>query len=122
MGRPDFPYDQAPPSDGEGIPIRGAEDVISNLHLVEVSKGIGPRMKNGDVIDASTFLTAGTYIACATGIGKTVERARKKAYSVVDAVHWPDKIFRDDIGEKVVKVLPELHRHGYARDMIPGVA
>lgn len=119
MGMPDLPYDNAPPAEVEGIPIHGAESVLSDLHLVEVMMGRGPTMESGKVVDKPAYLTSGTYVCVATGLGKTVEKARKKVYATVDAVHWPDKIYRTDIGEKVIEALPSLHRHGYALDMEP---
>lgn len=119
LGQPDLPYDNASPTEVEGVPIHGAEGVLQDLHLVEAMVGKGPTMVDRKVTDGPTFQTAGTYIACATGLAKTIERARKKVYAVVDAVHWPDKIFRSDIGLKVIKALPELHRHGYATDLNP---
>lgn len=119
MTRPDFPYDDRPPSDAEGIPIRNAETVLADLHLVEAMLGTGPQMKNGKVVDGPAYLTAGTYVAVATAMGKTVTKARDKVYKVVDQVGWPDRLFRDDIGEKVVKNLPALHRFGYAKDVTP---
>lgn len=119
MARPDFPYDERPPSDAEGIPIRNAETVLADLHLVEAMKGIGPQMKGGQVVDGPAYLTAGTYVAVATAMGKTVTKARDKVYKVVDQIGWPDRIYRDDIGEKVVKALPALHGFGYAVEVAP---
>ncbi|HXJ61905.1 MAG TPA: phosphoribosylglycinamide synthetase C domain-containing protein [Verrucomicrobiae bacterium] len=117
MARPDFPYDERPPALSEGIPIRGAEKVLPDLHLVEAMKGIGPIMDGGKVVDGPVYQTAGTYVACATALGKTVTKARERVYEVVDQVSWPDRIYRDDIGEKVIETLPDLHRFGYALDV-----
>lgn len=119
MCRPDFPYDERLPAESEGIPIRGAEKVLPDLHLVEAMKGVGPTMEGGKVVDGPVYQTAGTYVACATALGKTVTKARDKVYAVVDQVSWPDRIYRDDIGEKVIETLPTLHRHGYALDVMP---
>lgn len=119
MGRPDFPYDERLPSDSEGTPIRNAEAALADLHLVEAMKGTGPQMKNGQVVDGPAYLTAGTYVAVATSLGKTVSKARDKVYKVVDQVSWPDRIYRDDIGKKVISSLPELHKFGYATDVEP---
>jgi phosphoribosylamine--glycine ligase len=52
-----------------------------------------------------------------TGLGKTIERARSKVYAAVDKVHFPNRMFRRDIGCKVIETLPEMHRFGYLRDM-----
>lgn len=117
MGRPDFPYDERPPAASEGIPLRGADAVLSDLHLVEVMKGRGPVMQNGKVVEQPTYQTAGTYVAVVTALGKTVTKARDRAYKVVDQVSWPDRIYRTDIGEKVIAGLPALHKHGFALDV-----
>lgn len=117
MAQPDYPYDNAPPEKVNGIPIRGAEAVMPDLHLVEAMLGKGPVMHDGEVIDGPTYQTAGTYVCVATGLGKTVEKARSKVYATVDAVHFPNKMHRTDVGCKVIKALPGLHKHGYALDV-----
>jgi phosphoribosylamine--glycine ligase len=119
MAQPDYPTDNASQEEVNGIPVRGAESVLSDLHLVEVMKGIGPIMEKGEVVDRPVYLTAGTYVAVATALGKTVERARDKVYATIDKVHFPNKMFRTDIGCKVIKQLPALHRFGYAKDTMP---
>lgn len=119
MGRTDFPYDERPPADAEGLPLRGADDFLADLHLVEVMKGTGPTMVGGKVMDAPGYQTAGTYVAVATSLGRTVTKARERAYNVVDQISWPDRIYRTDIGKKVIDSLPALHKHGYALDVAP---
>jgi phosphoribosylamine---glycine ligase len=119
MAQPDYPYDNATPEMVEGVPIRGAEGVLPDLHLVEAMLGKGPVMEGGKVVERPTYETAGTYVCVATGLGKTVEKARAAVYGVVDQVHFPNRMFRNDAGEKVIAALPALHRHGYALDMMP---
>lgn len=119
MAQPDYPHGNFTPEQLNGVPIRGDYDILNDIHLVEVMLGKGPAMRNGEVVEQPTYQTAGTYIAVATGIGKTVERARKKVYAAVDSVHFPNKMNRTDIGEKVIKALPALHKHGYALDLEP---
>lgn len=117
MAQPDYPYDNYSPEEVNGVPIRGAEAVMPDLHLVEAMLGKGPVMENGKVVERPTYQTAGTYVAVATGLGKTVERARKKVYATVDAVHFPNRMYRTDIGEKVIDKIDALHKHGFALDM-----
>lgn len=119
MAQPDFPYDNASQEQMNGIPIRGDYDVMDDVHLVEAMMGKGPVMDGGKVIETSTYQTAGTYVAVATGLGKTVEKARKKVYAAVDTVHFPNKIHRSDIGCKVISALGALHKHGYCLDTEP---
>ncbi len=117
MTQPDFPYDNASPEMVEGIPIRGAEDALPDLHLVEAMMGKGPVMDGGGVVERPTYETAGTYVCVTTGLGKTVEKARGKVYGVVDQIYFPNRMFRTDAGCKVIAALPALHRHDYALDM-----
>lgn len=116
MAQPDYPYDNAPPEQVNGIPIRGADKVMPDLHLVEAMLGKGPVMEDGKVVERPTYQTAGTYVCVATGLGKTVEKARSRVYATVDAVHFPNKMHRTDIGCKVIDSLDALHRHGYCLD------
>lgn len=119
MVQPDFPYDNADPALSTGIPIRGVADVLPDIHLVEAMMGVGPVMENGKVVDRLTYQTAGTYPLVATALGKTVTQAREKVYRTVDKVYFPNRMYRTDIGEKVIAKLPALHRFGYAKDMNP---
>ena len=114
---PDFPHDARPPGSYDGIPIQGADVVMDDLHLVEVMRGKGPVWEGGKIVEKPTYETAGTYIAVATALGKSVTQARERVYKTVKAVRWPDKLYRDDIGEKVIDCLPALRRFGYALDM-----
>lgn len=119
IAQPDYPYDNASQEEVNGVPIRGAAEVLPDFHLVEVMKGRGAVMKGSEVVDEDAYLSAGTYIGCATGLGKTVEKAMKRVYSTIDSVHFPNRMFRTDIGEKVCASLPSLHKFGFALDMEP---
>lgn len=116
-GQPLFPYSKSQPSDVEGNPISGLDEVWSDVHPVAVMRGKGPIMQGGKVVEGPQFQTTGEYVLCCTGLGKTVEKARKKVYGVVEKVKFPNKIFRDDIGTKVMKSLPKLHAFGFAESM-----
>lgn len=117
MAQPNYPYDNAPLDQVEGIPIGGVEENIASVHLVEVMKGTGPVWENGKVVERPTYQTAGEYVCVATGLGKTISQARKRVYGVVDAIHFPNKSYRDDIGEKVQKKLSAFHKADYLLDM-----
>jgi phosphoribosylamine-glycine ligase len=117
MAQPNYPYDNAPPEMTEGIPIHGAEAALPDIRLVEAMMGKGPVMENGKVVDRPTYQTAGEYVLVATGLGKTVTKAREKVYKTVKSIHFPNRMYRDDIGEKVIPALPALKKHGYALDM-----
>jgi phosphoribosylamine--glycine ligase len=117
LSQPRYPYQSSPADLIEGNPIAGLDEVYENVHCVSVMRGKGPKMGKGGIEDAKVYQTSGEYVLVATALGKTVERARDKVYRTVDQIHFPDMMYRTDIGEKVQKVLPQLHRHGYLKDM-----
>ncbi len=117
MAQPPFPYNTGKPDDLEGNPIDGVEDVRDAVHPVAMMMGRGPVMEGTRVVDRATFQTAGEYVMVCTGLGKTVEKARKKVYGAVKQIHFPNAIYRTDIGEKVQQAIPALHAKGYALDM-----
>lgn len=117
MSQPHYPYDTAPAEQVEGVPIRGVENVMSDVHLVEVMKGVGPVMEGGQVVDRPVFQTAGEYVCVATALGKTIEKVRSRVYSVVDQIKFPDRAYRTDIGLKVIPKLNALHKHGFLMHM-----
>ncbi|HEX5232934.1 MAG TPA: phosphoribosylglycinamide synthetase C domain-containing protein [Bradyrhizobium sp.] len=117
MAQPHYPYALNKPEAVEGNPISGADEYPDQVHLASVMQGKGPMMRDGKIIDGPQLQTAGEYVAVCTGLGKTVEKARTSAYRAVKAVKFPDRMYRTDIGEKVIESLPALHRHGYAVDM-----
>lgn len=117
MSQPHYPYETATPDQVEGVPIRGVEKVLADTHLVEVMKGTGPVMEKGAVAERPTFETAGEYVCVATSLGKTIEKARQRVYSVIDQIKFPDRIYRTDIGLKVIPKLAALHKFGYVTDL-----
>jgi phosphoribosylamine---glycine ligase len=117
MAQPRWPYNASAPEQVEGNPIEGVEAAGDAVHPVAVMRGKGPVMKDGKVADAPIYQTSGEYVMVVTGLGKTIEKARKRVYASVDKIHFADRMFRTDIGCKVIEALPALHRHGYALDM-----
>lgn len=117
MAQPFYPYNLSSPGQVEGVPVQGFAEAMPHVHPVEMMMGHGPVMEGGKLVERPTYETAGEYVLVATGMGKTVERARKAVYGVVDQIRFPNRMFRTDIGEKVIKALPALHKHGYLLDM-----
>jgi len=116
--QPPFPYGHDVPFDMvEGNPIGGVDDFPEQVHLASVMRAKGPVWRDGKIVEEQTYETAGPYVLVCTGLGKTIERAREKVYRAVDGVRFSDKIFRDDIGEKVIDCLPKLQKFGYALDL-----
>lgn len=119
IGQPTFPYYCAPAEDYEGNPIAGLDDVWSDVHPVGVMRGRGPIMQGDKVVDGLNYQTSGEYVLVATSLGKTIAKARKRVYDVVDQIKLPNMIYRTDIGEAVAEALPALRKHGYALDLDP---
>jgi phosphoribosylamine--glycine ligase len=109
-----YPHGKSPPETVEGIPIYGLDEVWDDVHPVAVMIGKGPMMKGGKVVDGPVFQTTGEYVLVATGIGSTIAKAKDDVYSTISKIKFSDADYRTDISDKVVKVLPDLHRHGYS--------
>lgn len=120
LAQPRYPYEDSPPEMVEGNPIAGLDDVWPDIHLASVMKGRGPMMKDGAVVDGETYQTSGEYVMIATALGDTVAKARARVYRTIKGVSFPNKMFRTDIGEKVIGALPELQKFGYAVDLDGG--
>lgn len=113
-----FPFKGGSKDDVTGIPIEGITDKNwPHIHLADAMAGKGVAMQDGKPVERDQIVTAGEYVACITGSGETVKKARKAVYSTADQLYFPDYNCRDDIGEDFEKNLPELHEHGYATEV-----
>jgi phosphoribosylamine--glycine ligase len=117
LAQPPYPQPASDLTKVIGNPVSGLDEVWDDIHLCQVMLGNGAVMKDGKVSEGPLYQTTGTYVAVATGLGSTIEKARKAVYEVVDTVKFPNKMFRRDIGQKVQKVLPDLHKFGYSLDL-----
>lgn len=117
LAQPMYPYNKSPPELVEGNPISGVEDVWDAIHPVAMMLGKGPQMDGDRVVDGPQCQTSGEYVMVATGLGRSVSRARKRVYGTIDQVRFPNMMYRTDIGEKLEDKLPALHRAGYATEM-----
>ncbi|HUO22471.1 MAG TPA: LAGLIDADG family homing endonuclease, partial [Caulobacteraceae bacterium] len=115
LAQPRFPYGDSRPEMVEGNPIGGIEGVWSQAHPAQMMRGVGPVMGGGRVVDAPTYQTAGEIVAVMTGLGATVEDARKDVYGAVDEVKIPNMMYRNDIGCGLEGCLTKLHRLGFAK-------
>lgn len=101
---PPFPYPPASVSQGvylKDVPVlfkkELSEDEMNRLHFEEVSiKRVGR---------GNRYCVAGSngYILYVTGTGKTVQAARKQAYSLIDKIVIPKMFYRRDIGLKFIE-------------------
>jgi len=75
-----------------------------------------PDMDGDKIVMKDMWASCGDYLAVVTGTGKSVKQATERAYKVIEDIHVPDLMWRDDIGEKLEKEIPELQKHGYATE------
>ena len=115
----DFPRDHDAPDVWSGYPIYGVTDEnYPHLHFQQVMRGEAPVMMKDKLTYPKMMLTGGSYVLVATGQGSTVDKAAKRAYDVVDEIKIPSNMmYRTDIGRRLEKQLPELHKLGYADGM-----
>lgn len=120
MTHGDFPWSRDRYEDWSGFPIKGVnEDTWPHLHWQMVRNGMEPMFVDGELRHAPAMVTAGNYVAIATGRGETVSEAASAAYWVADSVRWPSNVmYRTDIGLKLQDALMELQPLGYAKDMV----
>ena len=113
-----YPFGDLTKKDLIGYPITVPEDELTRgIHLSEVMMGEAPHMVDDEVDYGETFVSAGDYIAVATGNDYSVAGAAKQAYRMVKKVELTGtKIFRNDIGKRLEDQIPELQEHGYATD------
>lgn len=115
----DYPWDNLPPEQSEGHPIRGITPRNrDSVYLTSVCMGIAPCEVKGAIKDAETFVTAGCYVMTVTGMGKTVMKAWESAETVAEEINWPPHMTRrTDIGWRLEKDIPELQKLGYAKGL-----
>lgn len=102
---PDFPFCNQDPKESVGVPIYGMERPLSrHFHPCECKSG-----------EKTEFETAGSYVMVCTGKGETVKEASDKAYKALSDINIPrGMMYRTDIGRRLKKQLPKLHKFGYA--------
>jgi phosphoribosylamine--glycine ligase len=119
VAQPGFPFSSVTHKKNTGYPLFDMceEDGTKNIHYNFVRSGVSPD-KDGRMKEPC-LVTCGDYILTVTGTGDTVEAAREATYKTlknkVNVINSP--MYRDDIGEKLKDMLPELQKHGYAKGM-----
>lgn len=117
LAQPPWPRFDGAAERVEGVPIMGMDEVWDQVHPAMMMIGKGPNMDGDKVVDGPQHQTAGEMVAIVTGLGRTVEKARKAVYGAVDRIKFSDQLYRTDIGEKVEKCLPALHKAGYCEGL-----
>jgi phosphoribosylamine--glycine ligase len=87
-------------------------------HVIPQSMMIGsyPRNVDGKLVVKKDWMTCGTYFAIVTALGNTVEQAQNRVYKTIDKINVSSMMYRTDIGDRVIKKLPDLQKLGYAKD------
>jgi len=117
LAQPDYPNSKFTKAEVADIPIYGVTPENKKyIHPQSVKIDTMPAMEGEKIVEKPIWCTTGDYIAVVTGTGKTVKQARERAYKTVKEVHVPNMMYRDDIGEKLEKQIPELQKHGYATE------
>jgi len=117
LAQPDYPNSKFTKAEVADIPIYGVTPENKKyIHPQSVKIDTMPAMEGEKIVEKPIWCTTGDYIAVVTGTGKTVKQARERAYKTVKEVHIPNMMYRDDIGEKLEKQIPELQKHGYATE------
>jgi len=84
----------------------------TDMHHVHFSDVMKRGKNNGR--PEYTVVTRSGYVMCVTGVGKTAEQARTKAYSLIDKIVIPKMYYRNDIGLKFIeKEQVLLRKWGY---------
>lgn len=110
---PEFPYSHMTRKEVTGFPVWGiTPENRFNIHPAEMMLGEGFNEKGKK---EPMLVTAGDYVLIATGTARGVERARDRAYAVIDGLEIPNSpMYRTDIGNRLEKQLPKLQRLGFA--------
>ncbi|MDE2097899.1 MAG: hypothetical protein KGL39_11670 [Patescibacteria group bacterium] len=114
---PDYPYSHITRKEVQGIPVYGFE-LNEEFHPCEMMMGVAPQEKDGKIQDLPCMVTAGDYILVSTGTGQTVSLAKSQAYRALKKLEVPNSpMYRTDIGKRLLKQLPMLHKMGFAESL-----
>lgn len=117
LAQPDYPYSKATKAETSDIPIYGVTPENQKyLYPQSVKLEKMPDMEGQKLTEKKIWATTGDYVLVAVGMGKTVRKAATRAYDTIKALHIPDMIYRDDIGEKLEEEIPKLQAHGFASE------
>ena len=113
---PDFPYSRLTRKEVSGFPVWGiTEKNRYNIHPAEMKLGEAYCEVKGKLVKKPMLVSAGDYVLVVTGTGKSVSAAKEAAYEVVGELEIPNSpMYRTDIGARLEKQLPKLHKLGYA--------
>jgi len=118
VSMPDYPYSHATRKEVVGIPIYGLDaEAWSHVHPCEMMMGEAP-MEQAPYANLPMMVTAGDYVLVMSATGEDVQSATKAAYKHLDKLSLPNSpMWRTDIGRRLRRQLPDLHRMGYATSL-----
>jgi phosphoribosylamine--glycine ligase len=116
VAMPDFPISKLPRVELSGFPIWGISDKNRyNVHPVELMLGDVTTIAGGSTKKVPMMVSAGNYLLVASGTGESVKEANCNAMGVIKELIIPNSpTYRNDIGHRIEKQLPELQALGYA--------
>lgn len=118
LAQPDYPHSKFTKAEVADIPMYGVTNENRKyISPQSIKIDTMPDMDGETVVERDIWCSTGDYLAVVTGHGKTVKKACERAYSTVKELHVPNLMWRDDIGEKLEKQIPELQKLGYALDI-----
>lgn len=120
--QPPYPSEKFNPEETEGEPISVDPSIANQVHPCAVMIGTGPVMDGDKIVDKPMWQTTAPYVMVVTGLGSSVQAAQRSVYGAIDKISFPDMMYRTDIGDKVKRYLPELHKFGFAKAMQPETA
>ena len=115
---PDYPFTTYTGRDVKGFPVYHDDMSVlddPDIHLCEVEMGEAPQERGGKLVTEQMPVTCGDYVLVATGTDFSVEGSARRAYRAIKKIEIPNSPgYRDDIGERLKKQLPDLQDMGYA--------
>lgn len=117
IAMPDFPYSRLTKKECYGYPVYGMDkpSVRKHIHPAEMAWDKAPCEEDGEIIEKKMLVSSGDYVLVVSGTGDTVKEAKEECYSTVEKVELPNSpMYRTDIGDRVIKQLPELKKLGFA--------
>lgn len=113
---PDYPYSHMTKKEVAGVPIYGVtQDTWSSIHPCELMMGTAPQRIKDTWAEVPMLVAAGDYLLVMTGTGATVKEATRSTYRRLKELEVPNSpMYRTDIGMRLRKQLPDLHRMGFA--------
>lgn len=119
---PDYPYSHLTRKEVVGIPIYGIPpNLWEHIHPCEMMMADRPNKPDGSSKHITTMpmpCTGGDYVLVMTAVADTVKLARSVVHYRLNKLIVPNSpMWRTDIGLRLAKELPNLHKMGYATEM-----